>query len=55
MHRMCSRCRHFRLDLTDPMTVHGYGRCAHLTVGHYRSRYATDCYLTPSRFAEAAR
>lgn len=54
MLRMCSRCRHFRLDPADLLTPHGYGRCAHLSVDHYRSRQATGCYLTPSRFEEAA-
>lgn len=51
---MCSRCRHFRLDPADRLTPHGYGRCVLLPVGHYRSRHAVDCYLTPSRYEAAS-
>jgi hypothetical protein len=35
------------------MTAHGFGRCAHLDVWHYRSGRAPACHFDPSRFAEA--
>jgi hypothetical protein len=49
---MCSRCRSFDLDPTDKLGACGFGRCAHLDVWYYRSRYATPCYFTPSRLVE---
>lgn len=50
---MCSRCRHFTVDPADPKIPHGFGRCAHLDVWHYRSQRAWGCHFAPSRFLDS--
>ena len=49
---ICGQCGRFSRDPREEMTRHGYGECALLPKGHYRSP-VFPCRFTPSQFMPA--